>query len=239
MENSQPPAVKATDAAKPDAVVESKSPTTAPRPRARKKQAPTLLDIVQNDTDILAQLALFGYTTKQLAEGSAHQKVLLQANLVHQYTVAAQTQTRAAFYTLHGQARRAYITFCERAGSTLAAYNLVVPPAPEATNHVRQFVALAHETYRAVLQTAETHDALAAAGYARAEIERLDVEIDSVAQAERAHAHARKRVRLARQQRDGALLQWEAWLARLNDITRHALRNRPDLVARLDKRDTL
>ena len=242
MEQQNTLSVAATDPA--ESTNDSEADTTRTRSRSPLNQTQgmrvtfvsQMLTTIENNPEISALLAPFGYNEITLAQGAALQETARNSFTARQQALASQKQARIAFYTLHGQARRAYANFRMLARATLdteqadSALLLNMQPPRD----VSKFITMAHATYRTVLETPAFLTAMEPVGYTAADIEELDTQITALEQAETAHRNALSHIHATKLRRDEAVMKMDAWMTRFRAIARIALRDRPELAKMLD-----
>lgn len=231
-------AVEATD---PAGV--TNSTTAEPQPRARINQnqgdwlthAEQFLANARSDSEIVAYLQLRGYNAAKLAQGQALVAASRSAVNVRQNALAEQKLAKDTLTFKHAVARREYSNFRIIARSILstedAAAALLLDERQ--VTGVRRFIHMAHITYQTTLERPAYIEALALAGYTQEDIRALDDQIDELADAFDAHRNARAQLHQTRLRRDDAIKQATQWVMRFRNVARVAVRERPDLAARL------
>lgn len=197
--------------------------------------AEQILANAQNDTELAARLQARGYTAAKVAQGSALVADARRSVNARQTAQAEYELAKTALAAQHGLARRKYANFRVIARNTLASADATAALLLDDTPpyNLRRFIHMAHVTYQTALERPAYVAALTEAGYAQADIEALDAEIDALAAAEDALRSARAQAKQATQHRNQVAKNASQWFKRFRNIARVALRDRPDLAARL------
>lgn len=212
----------------------------APRPRSllnarqsmRVTTAAQALASAQENAELAALMARFGYSPEKIAQGIALQASARQAFALRQQSIAAHKQTRAALYELNARVRRAYANFrvVARAAMRSAEMDQALLLEMEPPTDLRKFVTMAHATYQTAQNTSAYLDVLALLNYTETELQQLDAQVTELEQALTAHQNALAHVRASKVARDRAVMRLDAWMIRFRAIARVALRDRPDLA---------
>jgi hypothetical protein len=180
-------------------------------------------------------MAARGYSPARFSEGATLQQAAQAAFTQRQLQLAAQGQASADLTVTEAAARTQYADFraVARAVFMTAADRSALNLTGRVTNDKQKFITMARTSYEAA-QTAPSADTLEPYGYTvevlTAALAALDIQSTADVDQNAAMGSATK----AAADRNAAIQAIDAWVSQARRISRVALRQRPDLIRKLN-----
>ena len=194
------------------------------------------LDTVEGDAEIAALLAARGYTAARLAEGRTLYRTAQSAFTDRQVAMAAQGQATAGLSGSAASARDMYLDFRDtvRSISTFTASDRTALKVNGALPADKQkMITLARTSYQAAQQ--EPYAAtLATYGFPAATLDAALAALDAYSKADTDQNTAIGAAVKATADRNAAVKALDAYMKQLRGIAKVALRQRPDLLKKLN-----
>lgn len=194
------------------------------------------LDTVEGDAEISALLATRGYTTAKLAEGHSLQKAAQSAFTQRQIALAAQGQATAGMSGSASAARDMVLDFREtvRSISTFTASDRTALKVNGTLPADKQkMITLARASYQAARQEPYAV-ALATYGFPAATLDAAVAALDAYSKADTDQNNAIGAAVKATADRNAAVKELDAYMKQLRGLAKVALRQRPDLLKKLN-----
>jgi hypothetical protein len=193
------------------------------------------IETVRLDPEIGPQLATRGYNDTGLGEGITLQQAAQAAYTARQTAMSAKTQAVSALNQAAAAARATYADFRETARGIFPAASdrIALGLNGSVLKDQQKFITQARASYQAA-QNEPYAARLAIYGFPREALVAALATLDALSTADALQNTVLGEASKATADRDAAYAALDAWVRQFNHIAKVALRNRPDLLKKLN-----